>query len=43
MEMVSWGKSPSGHQVACWGAATLYGFINPFLGIAAGFVCLWAE
>jgi hypothetical protein len=49
MEMLSGGgwadhfNKPSGHQVYCFVAATAYGFCAPPLGIAAGFLCLFAE
>lgn len=49
MEMVSGGgikdhfSKPSGHQIYCWAASVAYGFVALPLGIASGFLCLFAK
>jgi len=43
MEAVNGGATPTKTQVACCVMSIAYGFVNPFLGIFAGGVCLFAD
>jgi hypothetical protein len=43
MEAVNGGATPTKTQIACYVMSVAYGFVNPFLGIFAGGVCLFAD
>lgn len=36
-------NKPTGHQVYCWVTSVAYGFVALPLGIASGFLCLFAK
>jgi hypothetical protein len=43
IETIEGGGTPTNNQIMCFVCSVGYGFVNPFLGIFAGAVCLFAD